>query len=146
MPCPLLIVSQSDSLIQVVDTNSHTESQTVQIQISWLPQKPTDLYLHCLQRQGISVFSRTRVKRRIGSYNLNSDLKNECIQGRCIIKHLLYSTIFASELWYTFDYKIFFELTCYCSKGNKIILMISMLGKKFSTGQIETFFLFFTAN
>ena len=39
-PHPLLIFSQSDYLIQVVDTNSHTERQTVQIQISWL-QKPT---------------------------------------------------------------------------------------------------------
>ena len=34
----------------------------MQIQISWLLQKPTDLDLHCLQRQGISRFSRTRVK------------------------------------------------------------------------------------
>ena len=32
------------------------------IQISWLLQKPTDLDLRCLQRQGISGFSRTRVK------------------------------------------------------------------------------------
>ena len=32
----------------------------MQIQISWLLQKPTDLDLHCLQRQGISGFSRTR--------------------------------------------------------------------------------------
>ena len=31
-------------------------------QISWLLQKPTDLDLHCLHRQGISRFSRTRVK------------------------------------------------------------------------------------
>ena len=31
----------------------------MQIQISWL--LPTDLDLHCLQRQGISGFSRTRV-------------------------------------------------------------------------------------
>ena len=38
-----------------------TEWQTVQIQISWLLQKPTDLDLHCLQMQGISWFSRTRV-------------------------------------------------------------------------------------
>ena len=30
--------------------------------MSWLLQKPTDLDLHCLQRQGISGFSRTRVK------------------------------------------------------------------------------------
>ena len=34
----------------------------MQIQISWLLQKPTDLDLHCLQRQGTSKFSRTRVK------------------------------------------------------------------------------------
>ena len=34
----------------------------MQIQISWLLQKPTDLDLHCLKRQGISGFSRTRVK------------------------------------------------------------------------------------
>ena len=34
----------------------------MQIQISWLLQKPTDLDLHCLQRQGISGFSRTRDK------------------------------------------------------------------------------------
>ena len=33
----------------------------VQIQISWLLTKPTDLDLHCFQRQGLSRFSRTRV-------------------------------------------------------------------------------------
>ena len=59
LPCPFLIVSQSDCLIQVVDANSHTEWQTVQIQISWLLQKSTDLDLCCLQRQGISGTSRT---------------------------------------------------------------------------------------
>ena len=32
----LLIFTQSDYLIQVVDTNSNTEWQTVQIQINWL--------------------------------------------------------------------------------------------------------------
>ena len=53
MPRPLLVFRQSDYLIQVVDTNSNTEWQAVQIQISWLLQKPTDLDLHCLQRQGI---------------------------------------------------------------------------------------------
>ena len=52
---PLLIASQSDYLIQIVDINSHTEWQTVQIQISWLL---TDLDLHCLQRQGMSGFSK----------------------------------------------------------------------------------------
>ena len=54
--------SQSDYLIQIVDIKSHTEWQTVQIQISWLLQKPTDLDLHCLLRQCISRFSRIRVK------------------------------------------------------------------------------------
>ena len=34
MPHILLIFSQSDCLVQVIDTNSHTECQTVQIQIS----------------------------------------------------------------------------------------------------------------
>ena len=37
----------------------------MQFQISWLLQKPTGLDLHCLQRQGISGFSRTRVKKRM---------------------------------------------------------------------------------
>ena len=35
---------------------------TVQIQFSWLLKKPADLDLHCLQSQGISGFSRTRIK------------------------------------------------------------------------------------
>ena len=63
---PLLIFIQSDYLIQVVYTHSNTEWQTVQIQISWLLQKPTDMDLHCLQRQGIFRFSRTRVSYVIG--------------------------------------------------------------------------------
>ena len=60
MPCPLLIFSQSDYLIHVIDTNSNTESQTVQIPIRLLLKEPTDLDLHCSQRQGISGFNRTR--------------------------------------------------------------------------------------
>ena len=60
MALPFLILSQSDHLIQVVDTNSNTEWQTVQIQISWLLKKPTDLNLQCLQRQSISGVTRTR--------------------------------------------------------------------------------------
>ena len=35
----------------------------MQIQISWLLQKPTDLDLYCLQSKGISRLSRTRVKK-----------------------------------------------------------------------------------
>ena len=38
MPYPFLIFSQSDYLILVVHTNSYTEWQIVQIQISWLLQ------------------------------------------------------------------------------------------------------------
>ena len=34
MPRPLIILSQSDSLIQIADINSDTKWQTVQIQIS----------------------------------------------------------------------------------------------------------------
>ena len=34
----------------------------MQIKISWLLQKPTDLDLHCFQKQNLSRFSRTRVK------------------------------------------------------------------------------------
>ena len=49
LPCPLLIFSQSVYLIRVVDTNSNTEWQAVQIQIRpvgfWLLQKPTGLDL-----------------------------------------------------------------------------------------------------
>ena len=55
---PFLIVSQSDCLIQVVDINSHTEWQTVQIQFIWLLQKPTGLNLHCLLRHGMSCSAR----------------------------------------------------------------------------------------
>ena len=40
-----------------VAINSHTKWQTMQIQISWLLKKPTDLDLLCLQRQGISGLS-----------------------------------------------------------------------------------------
>ena len=56
MPHPFPIFIQSDYLIQVVGINSNTEWQIVQIL-----QKPTDLDLHCLQKQGISGFSTTRV-------------------------------------------------------------------------------------
>ena len=51
----------------------------MQIQISWLLQRPTDLYLHCLLRQGISGFSRTRVKsgiRKKPRLQMNSCLVN----------------------------------------------------------------------
>ena len=71
MPHSFLIFSQTDYLMRIVAINSHTQQQTVQIQISWLLQKPTDLNLHCLQRQGISRFSRTRVKQPLHNFHLN---------------------------------------------------------------------------
>ena len=84
MPHSLLIFSQSDYLIQVVDTKSHTEWQTVQIHISWLLQKPTDLDLHCFKRQGISGLSRTRVKEwKNKQYICNSRLYT-CEQRRTV--------------------------------------------------------------
>ena len=50
---------QPNRILEVVNTNSHIEWQTVQIQISWLVKKPTELDLHCLQRQGISESARS---------------------------------------------------------------------------------------
>ena len=49
------------SASQIDPVCSHTEWQTLHIQISWLLKKPTDLDLLYLQRQGISEFSRTRI-------------------------------------------------------------------------------------
>ena len=58
MPRPLLIFSQSDYLIEIFVINLHTWWQTVQIQIrNW---SGSTLFA----KQGISGFSRTRVKRR----------------------------------------------------------------------------------
>ena len=51
MPRRLLIFSQSGYLTHIVAINLHTWWQTVQIQISWLLQKLTDLDLHCLQNR-----------------------------------------------------------------------------------------------
>ena len=94
MPCPLLIFSQSDYLIQIIDTNSHTEWQTVQIQISWLLQKPTDLDLHCLQRQGLSGFSRTRVNTLIKPKpTFNKNIINIVFT---LIIHTPYSSLYLS--------------------------------------------------
>ena len=85
MPCPFPVFSQSDYLMQIVDINSHTEWQTVQIQISWLLQKPTDLDLYYLQRHGISGFSRTSLKQE------NIDAKHQ-YAGK-LIWHALLSAL-----------------------------------------------------
>ena len=73
-----LISNQSDYLTWVYDRNSHIYWQTVQIQISWLLQKPTNLDLHCLLRQGMSCSAReglsmVKVFVQLGERNLLSD-------------------------------------------------------------------------
>ena len=86
MPCPLLFFSLSDYLSQTVDTNSNTEWQAVQIQISWLLQKPTDLDLYCLQRQDISGFSRTRVNTGKNKHVFISKVHFQVIKGWSLIE------------------------------------------------------------
>ena len=61
----------------------------MQIQISWLLKKPTDLDLHCLQRQDISGFNRTRV---------NVNFENTSVQW----KELLADNDFLSSIRLTF--------------------------------------------
>ena len=54
----------------------------MQIQISWLLEKLTDLDLHCLQRQGISGFSRTRVNQLSGlAKSVDPDQTGESVLG-----------------------------------------------------------------
>ena len=64
-----------DKYFQISDMNSYTEWQTVQIQISWLLQKPTDLDLHCLQRQSLYRFRRTRVNSHYPSLPTSTIIK-----------------------------------------------------------------------
>ena len=97
MPHPHLIFSQSDYLIQIVDINSRTQWQAVQIQISWLLQKPTDLDLHCLQKKDISGFSRTMVK--------STYLPVDFTAGRALQKEQLQyddirADVFTSAIWH----------------------------------------------
>ena len=75
MPRPLLIFSQSDYLIQDVDINSRNEWQTVQIQISWLLKKPTDLDLHCFIRQGRSCLAREGLTAFMHCMNLTRNIE-----------------------------------------------------------------------
>ena len=85
MPYLLLISGQSDYLIRVFDRNSHISWQTVQIQINWLPQKPTDLDLHCLQRKCITGLSRTRVNIAVWTRRMTSLWKARICLKRCKI-------------------------------------------------------------
>ena len=63
MSRPFQIFRQSDYLIQIIDINSHTELQTMQIQISWLLRSLIWIYTVCKGRvypgsagQGLSYF------------------------------------------------------------------------------------------
>ena len=62
----------------------------MQIQISWLLKKPTDLDIHCLQRQGISGYSRTTVK----------------LAGKTVLE------LHSCESWLSLYHKIAFPIIC----------------------------------
>ena len=68
MPGLFQIFSQSDYLIQNVQVSSDNEWQTVQIQISCLLQKPTDLDLHCFKGR---VYPGSAEQGLINGNNLN---------------------------------------------------------------------------
>ena len=107
MPRPLLIFSQSDYLIQVADRNSDSNWQTVQIQICWLLKNPTNLDLHCLQRQdksssaglGLSILG------FLGSFTINSGHGSENVNGLCShINTVLYKTLFLTKKYLYFPW------------------------------------------
>ena len=92
LPHPFLTVNKSDNSIHKLN------EKTVQILIRWLLQKPSDLDLHCLQRQCLSLFSRTRVKMLRGRHaqaeaktyqTLLSKSKLHHSSGSEVINHLL---------------------------------------------------------
>ena len=62
----------------------------MQIQISWLLQKPTDLDLHCLQWQGISGFSRTRVNELVSGQNVNCSSIKISVTGTFAEKNFIF--------------------------------------------------------
>ena len=74
MPRPFSIPSRSDFLVRsaVLGIDSHTQWQAVRIRIWWLLQRSTNLDLHCLQRQGMFGFSRTRVTRYTCWYSVKT--------------------------------------------------------------------------
>ena len=142
MPHPFLIASQSDYLIQIVDINSHTEWQTVQIQISWLLQKPTDQDLLWLQKQGISGFSRTRVK--TGSIWLQLWTYASFISTSLPVIPFLHSQTYPSYLAMPFLtvldlYSPRHWVVCYLSSSWKLLFVSVML--LLSTGNLTVTYL-----
>ena len=67
----------------------------MQIQISWLLKKPTDLDLHCLQRQGISGFSMTRVNEL--TLSDGSDDAPAVNEKRCVLLHVALCMKFSAD-------------------------------------------------
>ena len=105
-------------MIQNFDTNLHTNRQTVQIQISWLLQKPTDLDLHCLQRQGIFGFSRTRDSSAgQGLKRINRQLCQKCFERGFTLKEknlLQIASHFACAQRYLFAFYLFGLIILLC--------------------------------
>ena len=71
----------------------------MQIQISWLLQKPTDLDLLHLQRQGISGFSRTRVNIQVDWTHLEFFSANFIREATFVTSSLLSCNQILSENW-----------------------------------------------
>ena len=61
-------------------------------------EKPTGLNLHCLQRQGISEFSRTRVKYKVF---YNNGILHKVFFNKPATKDLPYLTCFAKCLFFS---------------------------------------------
>ena len=118
----------------------------MQIQISWLLKKPTDLDLHWLQKQEISGFSRTRVKQPMCSdsifpenkYLVESNCKSILLYNRvfnCFKQHVYYVSI-NSFIYYVSKNNFlnpilrvyFFMITCYFQEGQ-----LSVSGERMCT-------------
>ena len=88
MPRPFLIVSQSDYLIQIVDINSHTEIQRMTNSAD--PDQLASSDPHCLQRQGISGFGRTRVKSQVKVKLCPKNLHDKyCVTEACLTQYTI---------------------------------------------------------
>ena len=92
----------------------------MQIQISWLLQKPTDLDLHCLQRKAISGFSRSRVNYASSFYCLCL-LSSNCLACISLGYKLDHKTFVYKQmrkihlfLYYKFLYHLSWSFSFYC--------------------------------
>ena len=85
----------------------------MQIQISWLLQKPTDLDLQCLQMQGISGFSRTRVniKPCLSGFNVNSKIILQKSKSSSFSDFLIFGPTLSDLFWFlVLPHQIFFQV------------------------------------